>query len=238
MKDRVPKDKCPWYDGPSLFETLDALEPQDRDPAASFRMPIMSKYKEDGKTFVMGKTEAGTVRRGDSLLIMPNKTQVKVTGLFQESDEMAVARPGENIRVRLLGVEEEDVSAGFVLCSVQNPIPVVTEFDALLSILELLEHKSIFTAGYKCVLHIHSITEECEVIDLHYQIDPKTKQPIKKKCLFLKSGSIALVRIQMANTVCIERFKDFPQLGRFTLRDEGRTIAIGKVEKLPSKAKA
>ena len=29
--------------------------------------------------------------------------------------------------------------------------------------------------------------------------------------------------------MCVERFADYPQLGRFTPRDEGRTIAIGKV---------
>lgn len=29
--------------------------------------------------------------------------------------------------------------------------------------------------------------------------------------------------------VCMEPFKKFPQMGRFTLRDEGKTIAIGKV---------
>jgi peptide chain release factor subunit 3 len=28
------------------------------------------------------------------------------------------------------------------------------------------------------------------------------------------------------------RFDDYAQLGRFTLRDEGRTIAIGKVTKV------
>lgn len=191
MKDRVPPGKCPWYEGPSLFEVLDGLEPQDRDPSAPFRMPIMSKYKEDGKTFVLGKSESGTLRRGETLMIMPNKTQVKVTGIYLEAEDVPLTRPGENIRVRVLGVEEEDVSAGFVLCSVVNPIPVVTEFDALLSILELLEHKSIFTAGYKCVLHIHNVTEECEVIDLHYQIDPKTKQPIRKKCVLSRRPPVA-----------------------------------------------
>jgi len=29
--------------------------------------------------------------------------------------------------------------------------------------------------------------------------------------------------------VTIEKFDDFAQLGRFTLRDEGKTIAVGKV---------
>lgn len=240
MKDRVPKELAPWWDGPSLFECLDSLEPQERSPDAPFRMPLVDKYKEDGKVWVMGKTEAGIVRRGDSLMIMPNRTTVKVLGVFRDAQELAAARPGENIRLRLQGVEEEEVAAGFVVCSVTQPVPVVTQFDALLSVLELLEHKSIFTAGYTCVLHIHTATEECEVVALHHQIDPKTKEPIKKKCLFLKSGSIALVRIQLAGTICLERFKDFPQLGRFTLRDEGRTIAIGKVERIrdPTKVAA
>jgi peptide chain release factor subunit 3 len=240
MKTRVPKEMAPWHDGPSLFECLDALEPQERSPDAPFRMPLVDKYKEDGKVWVMGKTEAGVVRRGDALMIMPNRSAVKVLGVFRDAQEVGAARPGENIRLRLGGVEEEEVAAGFVVCSAVQPVPVVTQFDALLSVLELLDHKSIFTAGYTCVMHIHTATEECEVVALHHQIDPKTKEPIKKKCLFLKSGSIALVRIQLAGTVCLERFKDFPQLGRFTLRDEGRTIAIGKVERIrdPNKVKA
>ena len=35
-------------------------------------MPIIDKYKDMG-TVVMGKIESGTIREGDSLLVMPNK---------------------------------------------------------------------------------------------------------------------------------------------------------------------
>lgn len=60
--------------------------------------------------------------------------------------------------------------------------------------------QAIFTAGYKAVLHIHSIVEECEIMKLIHQIDPKTKQPIKRKLLFVKSGAIVVVRIQVSPT--------------------------------------
>lgn len=30
--------------------------------------------------------------------------------------------------------------------------------------------------------------------------------------------------------ICVEKFQDFPQLGRFTLRDEGKTMFHGLVE--------
>lgn len=47
-----------------------------------------------------------------------------------------------------------------------------------------------------------------------------------------------MARIQVEKLICVEKFENVPQLGRFTLRDEGRTIAIGKIERLPKSAKA
>lgn len=44
-----------------------------------------------------------------------------------------------------------------------------------------------------------------------------------------------IARLQITGTagsICVERFEDYPQLGRFTLRDQGQTIAIGKITKL------
>lgn len=45
-------------------------------------MPIIDKFKDMGTT-VMGKVESGTVREGDSLLVMPNKVlTTKLVYLF------------------------------------------------------------------------------------------------------------------------------------------------------------
>ena len=41
--------------------------------------------------------------------------------------------------------------------------------------------KGLFTAGYKAVLHVHSVTEECEIQALISQIDPKTKTEKKAR---------------------------------------------------------
>ncbi|GAU16275.1 hypothetical protein TSUD_299070, partial [Trifolium subterraneum] len=218
LKTRLDRSICPWWDGPCLFEALDAIEVPLRDPNGPFRMPILDKFKDMG-TVVMGKVESGSIREGDSLLIMPNKDHVKVVAIYIDENRVKRAGPGENLRVRVSGVEEEDISSGFVLSSTASPIPAVTEFVAQLSILELLDN-AIFTAGYKAMLHVHSIVEECEVIELIHQIDLKTKKPMKKKVLFVKNGAGVVCRIQVSNSICIEKFSDFPQLGRFTLRTE------------------
>jgi len=38
-----------------------------------------------------------------------------------------------------------------------------------------------------------------------------------------------IAKIETSAPVCVEPYKDYPQLGRFTLRDEGKTVAMGKV---------
>ncbi|XP_066346842.1 uncharacterized protein [Miscanthus floridulus] len=141
MKTRMDKSICSWWDGPCLFEVLDRIEVPLRDPKGPVRMPIIDKYKDMG-TVVMGKIESGTIREGDSLLVMPNKSHVKVIGLNLDESKVRRAGPAENVRVKLSGVEEEDVMAGFVLSSVANPVGAVSEFIAQLQILELLDNVS------------------------------------------------------------------------------------------------
>ncbi|KAF7143111.1 hypothetical protein RHSIM_Rhsim05G0101300 [Rhododendron simsii] len=232
MKTRVDKSICPWWNGPCLFEALDAVEVPLRDPKGPFRLPIIDKFKDMG-TVVMGKVESGSVSEGDNLLVMPNKAQVRVLAIYIDEDKVRHAGPGENLRIRLAGIEEEDILSGFVLCSVARPITAISEFVAQLQILELLDN-AIFTAGYKAVLHIHAVVEECEIVELMQQIDPKTKKPMKKKVLFVKNGAVVVCRIQVNNVICIEKFSDFAQLGRFTLRTEGKTVAVGKVNDVSS----
>jgi peptide chain release factor subunit 3 len=58
IKERVPKDLAPWYDGPSLLEYLDGMQALERKLNAPFMMPIAAKYKDMG-TMVEGKIESG-----------------------------------------------------------------------------------------------------------------------------------------------------------------------------------
>jgi peptide chain release factor subunit 3 len=136
----------------------------------------------------------------------------------------------------LTGVQESDIQPGFVLCGVKEPIHICEEIECQLALLELLEHNSVFTKGYKAVIHIHTATEEVEVTKLVSEIDTKLRKPKEGKPKFLKSGSLGNVRLRFAQPVCVEKFADYAQLGRFTLRDEGRTIAIGKVTRLKPKS--
>ena len=64
--------------GPTLIDFMDNMEIMDRDVNAPFMFPVSEKYNEMG-TMVMGKIESGRVKKGDTLLCMPNKVSYKLT---------------------------------------------------------------------------------------------------------------------------------------------------------------
>ncbi|KAM7197395.1 putative eukaryotic peptide chain release factor gtp-binding subunit protein [Rhypophila sp. PSN 637] len=232
IKDRIPKDVCPWYDGPSLLEYLDNMKALERKVNAPFMMAVAGKYRDMG-TMIEGKIEAGVIKKGMTLTMMPNKQSVDVSALYGETeDEIPVAQCGEQIRLRLRGIEEEEIMPGFVLCSPKRLVHNVSQFEAQIRILDL---KSILTAGFNCVLHVHAAIEEVTFGALLHKLQKGTNRKSKLPPSHAKKGDSIIARLEViggAGSVCVERFEDYPQMGRFTLRDQGQTIAIGKITKL------
>ncbi|KAF7332158.1 Eukaryotic polypeptide chain release factor 3 [Mycena kentingensis (nom. inval.)] len=229
LKDRVSESVAPWWKGTSFLEHLDHMPMVDRKINAPLMMPVAEKYKDMG-TIVVGKIESGHARKGDSLILMPNKAPVEVAAIYNEmEEEINAALCGDNVRIRLRGIEDEDISPGFMLTSPSKPIHAVRQFQAELAI---LEHKNIICAGYSAVMHIHTLSEEVTLPSLLHYFDKATGRKSRKPPQFAKRGQKIVALVETVQPICVERFADYPQLGRFTLRDEGRTIAIGKITKL------
>uniref|UniRef100_H2ZIC2 Tr-type G domain-containing protein n=1 Tax=Ciona savignyi TaxID=51511 RepID=H2ZIC2_CIOSA len=219
-------DNHPWYTGLPLIPYLDNLPTLTRSGDGPLRLPIVDKYKDMG-VIVLGKVESGSVYKGQMLVMQPNRRKVKVLGIQSDEVETELAIAGENVKVRVDSIEEEEISKGFVLCTPDNLCSTGQLFDAQIAI---IEYKSIICAGYSAILHIHTCIEEVVIKQLICLLDRKTGE--KKKTRFVKQDQTVIARLQTQGPVCIESFKTFPQMGRFTLRDEGRTIAIGKVLKV------
>jgi len=221
-------DDAPWYKDLPFIPYIDSLPSLKRQVEGPFMMPIVDKYSEMG-TVVIGKVESGRCNKGDTLLVMPNRVEVKVDQLWSDDIEVTGICSGENIKAKLKGIEETEVSNGFVLCDLNKPIKTGTVFDAQIVMLDL---KSIICAGYSCILHLQAMAEEVTIKALICLIDKKTGEKSKTRPRFIKQDQIAIARFVSNHQICMETFKDHPQLGRFTLRDEGTTIAIGKILKV------
>ncbi|XP_013381843.1 eukaryotic peptide chain release factor GTP-binding subunit ERF3A isoform X2 [Lingula anatina] len=229
LKEPADEKICPWYRGPTFIEYLDNMPNLDRSADGPVRLPIVDRYKDMG-TVVLGKLESGTIAKGQTLTLMPNKVSVDVLMILSDEEEVESVLPGENVKLKLKGVEEEDVSPGFVLCSPEDLCNTGKRFDAQVVI---LEHKSIICPGYSAIAHIHACAEEIEFKVLMCLIDKKTGEKNQMKPRFVKQDQICIARLEVSGgVICLEPFKKFAPMGRFTLRDEGKTIAIGKVLKI------
>jgi len=220
--------QAPYYTGLPFIPYIDSLPALKRHVDGPFMMPIVDKYSEMG-TVIIGKVESGGCKKGDVLLIMPNKVEVRVDQLWSDDIEVTGVTSGENIKAKVKGIEESDVTPGFVLCCPTNPIKTGRVFDAQIVMLDL---KSIICAGYSCILHLQAMAEEVTIKALICLVDKKTGDKSKTRPRFIKQDQIAIARFVSNHAICMETFKDHPQLGRFTLRDEGTTIAIGKILKV------
>ncbi|KAI5291383.1 translation termination factor GTPase eRF3 [Ascosphaera aggregata] len=228
----VPKDICPWYNGPGLLPYLHNMKMPERKLNAPFMMPISAKYRDMG-TMIEGRIESGIMKKGSTYIMMPNRESVTITALYAENeDEIQTATCGDQVRCRVRGIEEEDIMPGFVLCSPRRPVHCVKSFEAKIRLLEL---KTLLSAGFDCVLHVHSAIEEVTFSALLHKLQKETGRRSKKPPAFAKKGDTIIARLEVtgaAGAVCVERYEDYNQLGRFTLRDQGQTIAIGMVTKL------
>ncbi|CAH1452499.1 unnamed protein product [Lactuca virosa] len=89
-------------------------------------------------------------------------------------------------------IEEEDILTDFVLSSI----------------------------GYKAILHIHSVVEECEIIVFIHQVDPKTRKQIKKV-----SNKIYIEKFRLATAWSI-----YTRLGRQIQRFDV-TLVVGRLHR-------
>ena len=231
----VAADKCPWWKEqaaqsgsmPTLLSTLDGLVISGRDPEAPLRIPVLDRYFERG-CVVMGKVESGTLRMDDEICILPTRKKARVEAIYIGDSKVRSAKPGENVLVKF-NINPEDVQKGYLLCATVNPCRTVTEFKVQLALVDMLEHRPIFSSGYDAVMHIHTAEVEVTCVQLVSVTDKKGEQ---KRLPFAKTGQMCIARLTTPLPTCMETYAVLPACGRLTLRDEGKTIAIGKVIEL------
>ena len=84
--------------------------------------------------------------------------------------------------------------------------------------------------GYKCIIHLHTTVDEVEVTGVDAIKDQEKGQMVKNN--FLKTNSEGIIKISCKNLVCVEKIEVLAAMSKFTLRDEGKTIAFGEIIKI------
>jgi len=218
----------PWYNGPTLVEALDQyIRPPQKPVDKPLRIPIQNVYSITGVgTVPVGRVETGVLKVGDKIVFMPPGVVGEVRSIEMHHQPLEKAEPGDNIGFNVRGVSKKDIRRGDVAGHLDNPPTVAEEFTARIFV---IWHPTAITVGYTPVIHAHTASVAARIVEIQAKIDPRTGQVIEKNPSFLKQGEAAIVKFKPIKPMVIEKYSEFPQLGRFAMRDMGKTVGIGVV---------
>jgi elongation factor 1-alpha len=217
----------PWYTGPTLVEALDEFIIPPRPVDKPLRIPIEAVYSITGVgTVPVGKVESGRLRVGDTVVVMPSGKKGEVRSIETHHTPIQEALPGDNIGFNIKGIAKEDVKRGDVVGHVSNPPTVANSFIARIFV---IYHPTSIAVGYTPVMHIHTATVATKFEEIQKKLDIRTGATIEENPKFIKQGDAAIVKLRPIRPVIVEKYSEFPALGRFAIRDMGRTIAAGVV---------
>ncbi|MDQ4074166.1 MAG: translation elongation factor EF-1 subunit alpha [Thermoproteota archaeon] len=217
-----------WYKGPTLSEALDSFTPPEKPINKPLRIPIQDVYSITGVgTVPVGRVETGQIKSNQKVIVMPAGVTGEVKSIETHHTQMDSAEAGDNIGFNLRGVDKKLIHRGDMIGNAENAPTVAKEFEAQIIV---IHHPTAMAPGYTPVLHAHTAQVAATLSQFVAKIDPKTGGTVEENPKFLKTGDAAIVRIKPVRPLAIETFKEFPEIGRFALRDMGTTIAAGIVK--------
>ncbi|TLX83386.1 MAG: translation elongation factor EF-1 subunit alpha [Thaumarchaeota archaeon] len=222
-----------WWTGKTLLETFDDFKLPEKPVGKPLRIPIQDVYTITGVgTVPVGRVETGVAKAGMKIVVMPSGATGEIKTIETHHTQMESAEAGDNIGFNLRGIEKKDIKRGDVIGTPDNPPNVAKEFRAQIII---IHHPTAIAPGYTPVMHAHTAQVAATIVAFESKINPQTGAEEEKDPKFLKAGDSAIVRIRPVRPLPIETFQDFPELGRFALRDMGATIAAGVIKDITEK---
>ncbi|MBI3252466.1 MAG: GTP-binding protein [Candidatus Omnitrophica bacterium] len=211
--------KMPWYDGPSLLETLDGLEPPASSEDKPLRFPLQDVYKFDKRRILAGRIESGRIHAGDELLFLPSGK----TGVVQSIEKwrppqtsgacppLREAAAGESI-----GMVLEDqifVERGEVACLPATAAQVARSLFVHIFWMGNLHLEK----GAKCVLKLTTQEVECVVEAILKVVNSSTLDEISKSSRSVAKNEVAELILLAKKPVAFDPFDAVTETGRFVL---------------------
>ncbi len=224
-----------WYSGKTLLEAFDDFAVAEKPVGKPLRVPIQDVYTITGVgTVPVGRVETGTMKPNDKIVVMPSGAVGEIKSIETHHTQLPSASAGDNIGFNLRGIEKKDIKRGDVMGSPNDPPRVAKEFKAQIIV---IHHPTAIAPGYTPVMHCHTAQVAATVTEFISKINPATGATDEESPKFLKVGDSAIVKIRPVRPTPIETFQDYPEMGRFALRDMGATIAAGVVKEITEEHK-
>ena len=225
-------ENTPWYNGPTLFEAIDAAAMPNKPLDKPLRLPIQDVYKISGiGTVPVGKIETGTLNSGKTVVFNPSQKSAEVKSIEMHHTIVDKAEPGDNVGFNVRGLAADEIRRGDVAGYTDSEPTFVRHDETFVGQIQLMDIPKAVSVGYTPVFHAHTAQVAIKFQEL---LEKTNKNGKEANPSFLKNGDACLIRFQPMKPFAIEQMDTFPELSRFAIRDMGKTVAAGvclKIEK-------
>jgi len=212
-----------WYDGPTVVEALDLLEPARPPEQLALRLPVQAIYKFDDRRIVAGRIESGRLSSGDEIVIMPAGKIAKIKSV--ESWPVTPLK-GEQTAGRSVGItldRELFIERGDIIAHVGSAPRDTRRIHARIFWL----HDKPLGKGDQILVRLGPRESRASVVAIEKAVDPGELSSVETASI--ARNHVGEIDIALAQPIAADAYAANPRTGRLVIEVNGRIAGGGLV---------
>jgi bifunctional enzyme CysN/CysC len=212
-----------WYDGPTVVEALDALEPARPLAALPLRLPVQAIYKFDDRRIVAGRIESGHLAAGDEIVIMPagKIAKIRTVESWPVTPLAGTQSAGRSVGITL--DRELFIERGDIIAHVGQSPRDTRRLRARVFWL----HDKPLSKGDAILVRLANREVRAVVVDIEKAVDPGALSSSETKAI--ARNHVGEIDISLAQPIAADAYAENPRTGRLVIEVSGRIAGGGLV---------
>jgi bifunctional enzyme CysN/CysC len=230
VAERTPR--IGWYNGPTVVEALDALEPARPLAQLALRLPVQAIYKFDDRRIVAGRIESGHLAAGDEIVIMPAGKIARIRSVegWPLTPVKEVQTAGRSVGITL--DRELFIERGDVIAHVGSGPRDTRRLRARIFWL----HDKPLVQGASILVRLGTRETRATVVRIEKAVDPGELSSVETQSI--ARNHVGEIDISLAQAIAADPFTDNPRTGRLVIEVNGRIAGGGLVLSVDSGQRA
>ena len=215
-----------WYQGPTLLEFLEAIEPAagiNEKPARFPVQHVIRPHNGEHHDFrgYSGRVTSGSFKEGDEVIVLPTLKSSRISSISVGDEKVPTASAKDSVVITL--EDDVDISRCNMLVLYKDSFREMNSFSATICWMseEALTAGKMFQLQHGSNLVKAKITAIDSILDIHALEAGEKKQ--------FGLNDIGNIQLKLARPVFADPFEHNPSNGTFVLVDEftNNTVAVG-----------
>jgi bifunctional enzyme CysN/CysC len=212
-----------WYNGPTVVEALDALEPARPLEQVPLRLPVQAIYKFDDRRIVAGRIESGHLAAGDEIVIMPAGKIAKIKTVESWPVTPLAGKQGAGRSVGITLDRELFVERGDIIAHTGKSPRDTRRLRARIFWL----HEKALAKGDQILVRLGTREARASVVAIEKAIDPGVLSNAENAAI--ARNHVGEIDISLAQPIAADPYSDNPRTGRLVIEVNGRIAGGGLV---------